>query len=134
MPFNNERREFITRIMRAAVLVRLICVNSAKFGEIVFNELREEEAVTKTLLVASCLLAFGANAALAQERRRVEVGIPKHYTVKSKCIPNRGFFLVAEAPGHEEALPLVALLVFKGEVIGLMFEALARDGWRPWYD
>jgi hypothetical protein len=29
---------------------------------------------------------------------------------------------------------MVALWIYNGEVIGLLFEALARDGWRPWYD
>lgn len=90
--------------------------------------------MTRALLIAACIWMSFASMGHAQERRHVEAGIPKHYVVKTKCIPDRGFFLVAEAPGHEEALPMVALLVFKGEVIGLMFEALARDGWRPWYD
>jgi hypothetical protein len=90
--------------------------------------------VTKPLLIAIGLSVACASTAYGQERRRVEVGIPKHYVVKTKCIPERGFFAVAEAPGHEEAMPMAALLIFNGEVIGVLFEALARDGWRPWYD
>jgi hypothetical protein len=86
------------------------------------------------MLLIWAALGLASLDARAQERTRVEIGIPKHYAVKTKCIPERGFFAVAEALGHEEALPMVALLLFKGEVIGILFEALARDGWRPWYD
>jgi hypothetical protein len=90
--------------------------------------------VVKLPLIALGLAIACASTAYAQERRRVAIGIPKHYAVKTKCIPERGFIAVAEAPGYQEALPMAGLLIFNGEVIGLLFEALARDGWKPWYD
>lgn len=90
--------------------------------------------MTKPLLIAFTLSVACASTAYPQERRRVEVGIPAHYAVKTRCIPNRGFIAEAEAPNHPPALPMLNLLIFNGEVVGLLFEVLARDGWKPWYD
>ena len=71
------------------------------------------------LLIALSLSVAFAGAACAQERRRVEIGVPKHYVVKTRCIPERGFIAEAEAANHPPALPMVNLLIFNGEVIGL---------------
>jgi hypothetical protein len=89
--------------------------------------------VIRPLMALTLSIACASNAC-AQERRQVEVGIPKHYVVKTRCILGRGFIAEAEAPNHPPALPMVNLLIFNGEVIGLFFEVLARDGWKPWYD
>ena len=57
-----------------------------------------------------------------------------HYTVEPRCIPERGFIAMPQASGHPATLPFVALWVFNGEVVGLLFEAHEKDGWKPWYD
>jgi hypothetical protein len=95
-----------------------------------------EQIVTRWLLALQVLalsIACVARAA-AEERRRVEPGIPSYYKVKPRCIPERGYIAMPEAPGHPTELPFAALWIFNGEVIGLLFEAHERDGWRPWYD
>jgi hypothetical protein len=73
-------------------------------------------------------------SAYPQERRRGDIGIPPHYVVQTACIPNRGFVAVSEARNHPATLPMLNLLIFNGEVVGLLFEVLERDGWKPWYD
>lgn len=88
----------------------------------------------RPIVIAFSLFLVCASAAYAQERRRVEVGIPAHYVVKTRCIPDRGFIAVSEAPNHPPTLAMLNLLIFKGEVIGLLFEVHERDGWKPWYD
>jgi hypothetical protein len=90
--------------------------------------------VIRLSLITLGLFVSCASTAYSQERRRVEVGIPAHYVVKTGCIANRGFVAVAEAPNHPPTLPMLNLLIFNGEVIGLLFEVLERDGWKPWYD
>jgi len=90
--------------------------------------------MAKRFSIALCLLAACTTAAHGEERQRVEVGTPARYVVKAACIPRRGFVAVSEAPNHPPTLPMLNLLIFKGEVIGLLFEALERDGWKPWYD
>ena len=90
--------------------------------------------MTRALLLALFVLAADQSAVHGQQRRPVDVGIPSHYVVKTDCIPNRGFLAVSEAPNHPATLPMLNLFIFNGEVIGLLFEAHARDGWKPWYD
>ena len=70
----------------------------------------------------------------AQESSSAARSLPPYYTVKSQCIPGRGYVALAEAPGHTPELPLLALFVYGGEVIGVLFEAHEKDGWRPWYN
>ena len=70
----------------------------------------------------------------AQESSAADRKLPPYYTVKSDCIPGRGYVALAEAPGHAPELPLLALLVYRGEVVGALFEAHEKDGWRPWYN
>ena len=70
----------------------------------------------------------------AQESSSAARSLPPYYTVKSQCIPGRGYVALAEAPGHTPELPLLALFVYGGEVIGALFEAHEKDGWRPWYN
>lgn len=60
--------------------------------------------------------------------------IPSYYTVKNHCVAGRGFVAVPEAPGFPPAYPFVALLVFKGEIVGFLLEVGEKDGWKPWYN
>ena len=61
--------------------------------------------------------------------------IPPHYTSGSnRCSPGRGYSFTAEAPNFPSAYPKLNLRVFNGEVIGVIFEVPAKDGWKPWYD
>ena len=88
--------------------------------------------VVRSLVVALSLSV--ACTAYSQERKRAEVGIPAHYVVKTRCIPDRGFIAVSEALSYPATLPMLNLLIFNGEVIGLLFEVHEKDGWKPWYD
>ncbi|MBX9826599.1 MAG: hypothetical protein K2Y27_16610 [Xanthobacteraceae bacterium] len=60
--------------------------------------------------------------------------IPPHYTVSGGCRPGGGYSFVASAPGHPSTYPKLILRVFKGELIGMIFEAGTESGWKPWYD
>lgn len=88
----------------------------------------------KSFIAALGVLILSTNTALSQEPPRPKASIPSYYSVKPRCVTGRGFIALPEAPGQPVALPFVGLWVFNGEVIGLLFEALERDGWRPWYD
>ena len=90
--------------------------------------------VHKSLIAALGVFILSTTAAVSEEPPRPKVGIPSYYSIKPRCIPERGFIALPEVPGHAAELPLVALWIFNGEVIGLLFEAHERDGWRPWYD
>ena len=64
-----------------------------------------------------------------------ELKIPPHYrSANSRCSPGRGYSFSAEAPNHPSTYPKVNLRVFNGEVIGIVFEVTAKEGWKPWYD
>lgn len=70
----------------------------------------------------------------AQDMSSGEFKLPPYYKLKTRCIPEHGYVAIPEAPEHPAALPLVGVFVYRGEVIGVLFEAHERDGWRPWYD
>jgi len=38
---------------------------------------------------------------------------------------------VAQAPGYPSTYPMMALLVFKGEIAGFLLEPNEKDGWKP---
>jgi len=61
-------------------------------------------------------------------------GLPPHYVVKNHCLPGRGFVAVAQAPGYPSTYPMMALVVFKGEIVGFLLEVAEKDGWKPWYN
>lgn len=84
--------------------------------------------------LALCISAFAVAPSHAQDASAVRIPVPKHYVVKHHCMPDRGFVAVAEAPGYPSTYPKLNLLVFKGEVIGVLFEAEEKDGWKPWYN
>ena len=61
--------------------------------------------------------------------------IPPHYRLgANRCSPGRGYSFSAEAPNHPSTYPKLNLRVFNGEVIGVVFEVPAKEGWKPWYD
>ena len=61
--------------------------------------------------------------------------IPPHYKLgANRCSPGRGYSFSAEAPNHPSTYPKLNLRVFNGEVIGVVFEVPAKEGWKPWYD
>lgn len=84
----------------------------------------------RTLLVLG-LCASGMPSSYAHDGR---VAVPAHYVVKPHCVPDRGFVAVAQAPNFPAAYPMLNLLVFNGEVVGFLFEADEKDGWKPWYN
>lgn len=86
------------------------------------------------MLVIFLSLVLSPLASQAQETSSIEFKLPPYYKLKSRCIPEHGYVAIPEAPDHPPALPLVAVFVYRGEVIGVLFEAHEKDGWRPWYD
>ena len=87
----------------------------------------------KALLVLS-MSALAAQSSYADEAPGARVAVPPHYVVKKHCVPGRGFVAAAEAPNHPSTYPKLNLFVFKGEVVGFLFEAHEKDGWKPWYN
>ena len=83
------------------------------------------------VLVCFVSISVGAQPAVSLSEG---LKLPPYYVLKSRCIPEHGYVAIPEAPNHPPALPLVAVFVYRGEVIGVLFEALEKDGWRPWYD
>lgn len=63
-----------------------------------------------------------------------ELRIPPHYKPGNRCSPGRGYSFSAEAPNYPSTYPKLNLRVFNGEVIGVVFEVPAQEGWKPWYD
>lgn len=84
------------------------------------------------LVLSLSIGAFGAGSSTAQDP--VHIAVPRHYLVKKHCLPGRGFIAVAEAPSYPTTLPMMALFVFNGEVVGFHLEVHERDGWKPWYN
>lgn len=84
-------------------------------------------------LVLVCLVSITASAQPAGSLSD-DLKLPPYYVVKSRCIAERGYVALAEAPGHSPELPLLGLFVYRGEVVGALFEAHEKDGWRPWYN
>ena len=83
------------------------------------------------MLVIFLSLVLSPLASQAQETSSIEFKLPRYYKLKSRCIPEHGYVAIPEAPDHPPALPLVAVFVYRGEVIGVLFEAHEKDGWRP---
>lgn len=88
----------------------------------------------RQISLALCISAFAVAPSYAQDASAARIPVPRHYVVKHHCMPDRGFVAVAEAPGYPSTYPKLNLLVFKGEVIGVLFEAEEKDGWKPWYN
>jgi hypothetical protein len=91
------------------------------------------------LAAMTCLSALSASVFAAEtsapSAARQTTGIPPHYKPgHSGCRPGAGYSFIAEAPGHPSTYPKLLLRVFDGEVIGIVFEADAEAGWKPWYD
>jgi len=89
----------------------------------------------KAIIFSFVLLAFAAGDLYA---RGVTLGpdlkIPPHYKAGKRCSAGRGYNFKAEAPNNPSTLPNMNLRVFKGEVIGFLFEVDAKEGWKSWYD
>lgn len=85
-------------------------------------------------LVALSASLFAAEPSLSSAARQV-TGIPPHYKPgHNGCRAGAGYSFIAEASGHSSTYPKLILRVFDGEVIGVVFEADATAGWKPWYD
>lgn len=64
-----------------------------------------------------------------------DLKIPPHYKPgNSRCSPGRGYSFSAEASNYPSTYPKLNLRVYNGEVIGVVFEVPAKEGWKPWYD
>ena len=64
-----------------------------------------------------------------------DLKIPPHYKPgRSACSPGRGYSFSADAPNYPSTYPKLNLRVFNGDVIGVVFEVPAKEGWKPWYD
>lgn len=64
-----------------------------------------------------------------------DLKIPQYYKPgNNRCAPGRGYSFSAEASNYSSTYPKLNLRVFNGEVIGVVFEVPAKEGWKPWYD
>lgn len=81
---------------------------------------------------ALCLFVLALQSAHAHDPASAKV--PPYYVIRKHCLPDRGFVAVAEAPGYQANYPMLALLVFNGEIVGSLLEVHEKDGWKPWYD
>lgn len=89
----------------------------------------------KTLIC--CVVSIGAVSAdaAAETSSQTVAGLPSHYHLgPGGCRPGNGFSFVAETPDHPSTYPKLVLRVFNGQIIGMVFEAEAPAGWKPWYD
>ena len=82
------------------------------------------------------LAGFGLGSVSAAEvTLGPELKIPPHYKAGAGgCRPGRGYTFSAQTPNHPSTYPKLNLRVFNGEVIGVVFEVSAKEGWKPWYD
>lgn len=90
----------------------------------------------KMAIMASVLiLGFGLGVpSFAEVMLGTDLKIPPHYTPGKDCRAGRGYHTAAQGPNYPTTMPKMDLKVFKGEVIGFIFEADAKEGWKPWYD
>ena len=92
----------------------------------------------RSTLIVGSTLGIGLGLGVwthAAERPAWKSEIPNHYKlVGGDCRAGRGYTFIAEATGHPSTYPKLILRVFNGEIIGMVFEADASAGWRPWYD
>lgn len=83
---------------------------------------------------AVSMFAISADAA-AETSSQAIAGLPSHYHLAAGgCRPGNGFSFVADTPDHPSTYPKLVVRVFNGEIIGVVFEAEAASGWKPWYD
>lgn len=79
-------------------------------------------------------LAISTSHVFVSPSSAADPKIPAHYKPTGGCRPGHGYSFVASAPSHPSTYPKLILRVFKGELIGMIFEAGAETGWKPWYD
>lgn len=93
------------------------------------------KTLAKTLICcAPSIFAVSADAA-AEISSQTVAALPSHYHLgPGDCRPGIGFSFVAETPDHPSTYPKLVLRVFNGQIIGMVFEAEAAAGWKPWYD
>ena len=91
----------------------------------------------KRTIVIICVFWAALNFATVLDGAEVILGsdlkIPPHYRPGGGAC-SRGYSFSAEAPNYPSTFPKMNLRVFNGEVIGIVFELPAKDGWKPWYD
>lgn len=90
----------------------------------------------KTIVLAIFVsLGLAASTGAAEVTLGPDLKIPPHYRPGSGgCTAGRGYSFSAEVPNYPSTYPKLNLRVFNGEVIGFIFEAEAKEGWKPWYD
>lgn len=92
-------------------------------------------AVKAVLSVLMIVASAGAQLDAAKTILGPDLKIPSHYRSGSaRCTPGRGYSFSADAPNYPSTYPKLNLRVFNGEVIGVVFEVPAKEGWKPWYD
>jgi hypothetical protein len=88
-----------------------------------------------TVLLAGFIVNPGYAATSSEPTAGTVAGLPTHYHLgHGGCRPGTGYTFVAETPDHPSVYPKLILRIFDGEIIGMVFEAEAASGWKPWYD
>ena len=97
-----------------------------------------ESGMTVLNRIAGCALATMGTISVADGSEPSPggiTGLPAPYHLgQGGCRAGRGYSFVAQTPNHPSTYPKLLLRIFNGEIIGMVFEADAAAGWKPWYD